>query len=51
MDLSKYYHILNRQETEIFFKTLKAVFEQIFDFEVDKRTVRRRFCMVQGANQ
>lgn len=45
-DMDEYYHILGREETEVFFKTLKTVFEQIFEFEVDNRTVRRRFCMV-----
>lgn len=51
IDLDDYFHILGREETEIFFKTLKTVFEQIFEFEIDNRLVRRRFCMVGTASE
>lgn len=46
MNISEYFHILNCHETELFFQAIQAVFEQIFELEIDNRSVRRRFCLV-----
>ena len=37
MDTSQYFHILNKQETEVFCKALEEVFYQIFDLEIEKK--------------
>lgn len=46
VDINDYFHILNKHETEILFNSLEQIFYQIFEFEIDNRTVRRRFCLV-----
>lgn len=51
ISMSQYYHILNRQETEILFKALENIFYQVLEFEIDNRAVRRRFCMVTDSEQ
>jgi hypothetical protein len=44
--IDQYYHILNESETRILFNTIQEVFEQIFQFEIENKSVRHRFCTV-----
>jgi hypothetical protein len=46
INISQYYHILNKSETEILFNSLEDIFYQIFEFELENRSIRRRFTMV-----
>lgn len=46
VSIEDYYHILNKSETEILFNSLEQIFYQMFQFEIENRSVRRRFCSV-----
>ena len=51
ISISQYYHVLNKSETEILFTSLEAIYQHIFELEVNDRKVRRRFAMVSGNSE
>ena len=46
LNISEYFHVLNKSETQLLFQSLEDIFYQIFEFEIDDKKVRRRFSMV-----
>ena len=46
LSISQYFHVLNRAETGVLFKSLEQIFSEIFNLDVHSRSVRRRFTLV-----
>lgn len=46
ISIDQYYHVLNKSETEILFRSLEEIFKHIFELDIDDRKVRRRFSMI-----
>ena len=46
ININQYFHILNKSETELLFNSLEDIFYQVFEFEIENRSVRRRFTMI-----
>ena len=42
VDLSEYYHILNRDETKILYENLSEVFLQILEMQIHNKKLRKK---------
>ena len=51
VSIEEYYHILNKSETEILYNSLEQIFFEMFQFEIESRQVRRRFCAITSNSE
>lgn len=41
--MSEYYHILNKEETKIFFNHLSMIYDRIIELELHTKKLKKRF--------